>query len=84
MQRYIIKDLVTHRTLTPAIVGNVPRVERNGRIGEKMLMGRPGLQRCRDDYRHEIVLCKPLIFVQLDTRIRESSRLNAPYAQRKG
>lgn len=73
MQRYTIKDLATQRSVAPR---NVGMVGRDGRIGEQKLMVYPGLLRRHDRDGRDILLCKPLILVDLDAPLRPRSRLS--------
>lgn len=73
MQRCIIIDLATQRSVLPKNVGVVGRY---GRIGEQKLMVHSGLQRCHDGYGRDVTLCKPMILVNLDAPLRPRSRLS--------
>lgn len=73
MQRYIIEDLATQRSVSPANLGVVGSY---GQIGEQRLMVYPGLQRCHDGYGRDVTLCKPMILVDLDAPLRPRSRLS--------
>ncbi|KAI4123844.1 MAG: hypothetical protein LQ347_005990 [Umbilicaria vellea] len=73
LQRYIMEDIVTHRMVAPENVGVTGM---DGRIGERKLVVYPGLQRHHGRDGLDVLLCKPVILVDLDAALRPRSRLS--------
>lgn len=68
-QRTIL-NVETSKIVNP---NHVAKVGRNGQIGEEKLMVHPGIQRCGNGAQGNVVLCKPVIVVDLDVPLRRSS-----------